>query len=310
MFEHLDDYLDTLAGLPHELQRYSLMLQRIPEVPLPTVDDLKACLTKKEGSPERTALLSTLQEALKHAEARSSLAEATFEMVSAHARRLDDDMRWAEEEMRLAGIRIPTHNHSNTLDGTNGDGISGGMVPFSVRMSRAHENINGTGRALRHKTKSASSSSHKREEKDNTGNDERKSKKKSRHKKHKEIRQAHSAASDEDEVEEDEQEEDVQRRQPTPLLVKRKRMRDLPTPGSIYCPCGQAIDSTLVNPDVDLISCDYGRCPYEWFHRKCLTAEQLPSPSENDGDNSKVWICPECRDKVRRRHARRQINQL
>ena len=55
---------------------------------------------------------------------------------------------------------------------------------------------------------------------------------------------------------------------------------DGPTPDSVkYCYCrGDEYG--------DVVGCDNGECPYQWFHLECLHLKSLPT--------SKEWYCPDC----------------
>ena len=61
---------------------------------------------------------------------------------------------------------------------------------------------------------------------------------------------------------------------PTSLMAD-----DLNSLQELWCYCQQNKD--------EMVGCDNGDCPIQWFHMSCwnLTADELPS-----GD----WFCPEC----------------
>ena len=67
-------------------------------------------------------------------------------------------------------------------------------------------------------------------------------------------------------------------------------------------------DSSEYNPDAEdedtrkycfcrtlsygqMVGCENGQCPYEWFHFECVGLKEPPSKSV-------VWYCPECRTEL------------
>jgi inhibitor of growth protein 5 len=282
MLQYLDEYLDTIVSLPNDLQRHYSLLKQLESSSSST---LISSLTKhidnvvKEGrtlpsssSPKSSKMtLDEVKTALLRqigiAQQRLAISKSAQASVEAHVQRLDDDLKHFEEEARLAGITLPRAHHAKT--GATITGGSNANLP----------SVSTTGHLMSRKRKES-------------GNKERHSNKKKLRRRQRGEEWAASEVSNPSDT------PHALPRTQKKLSKKLRRTHHPPSPDGIYCFCEgppQVTKSEAGEMVVHgMIACDYGRCPYEWFHLGCV--------GEKSADKDKPWYCPECRDKVSRRH--------
>lgn len=281
MLEYLEEYLDTVISLPHELQRHLSLLCSLPTPVFPSNNSNDyGDMTEDQQESLKKSLLASIRIARQ----RTAIAAAAHALVQEHTHAMDEDMKHFEEELRLAGVVLPVERGGMVRNGSSSSrqNMAAGVLIGGKVLRQQHSRLarsskpgptNGNTSAP---TTTGSSNVNKRATKER------------RRRQRKEI-------SDDDRPS-----VSAKQQQPTSSqLMMRKRNRPAPASSAIHCPCGQGSNS-------EMISCDYGRCPYEWFHLRCLPESALPTPSNNGSRSSDAWLCPECKEKVQRRQARSQ----
>lgn len=285
MLEYLEEYLDTVVSLPAELQRSLSLLRQYPHPVIPpfitakgSEEDLARQLSAMTPAQMDT-LKRSLLKAIGHADNKVSIAVAAHAMVERHVERLEDDLRHFEEELRLAGITASSKAAQGLSKTTTGGATTAQPAAGEPKREGRHRH------ASRHRI--AASGVARRED------GQRKEKRRVRRR-----RQARREAttSDDSSVE-----DTAAKRAESPPAstgtaaastekVKRARKREHapPVPDAIYCFCGRASSGQM-------IACDNGRCPYEWFHVECVQV------GEDEVGRDEAWFCPECKEKAARR---------
>ncbi|KAJ1675121.1 hypothetical protein EV182_001893 [Spiromyces aspiralis] len=105
---YLEEYLDTIEGLPMELQRqFTLMreldalsqeLQSKMQTDITDYLDNLPNMTREERVTKLQSFTQLFSNALKHGEEKVALATQTYELVDKHIRKLDEDL--AKFELR------------------------------------------------------------------------------------------------------------------------------------------------------------------------------------------------------------------
>lgn len=279
--QYLEEYLDTIVSLPNDLQRHYSLLKQLESS---SSSNLISSLTrqvdaivegkgkKPSSSPSKLSkatstddLKGILLKQIGVAQQRLAIAKSAQASVEVHVQRLDDDLKHFEEEARLAGITLPRSQPKSANPTTAGS-------VHSV---------------------SASNMMH-RKRREGSGSRERHSSKKKTRRRHKEDSGASEASNNSDIPNAASHRTTNAHKK---LSKRRKRVHTPPTTDGIYCFCEgppQMVKTDAGEVVHNMIACDYGRCPYEWFHLECV--------GEKDAEKGEPWYCPECRDKASRRH--------
>ena len=273
MLQYLDEYLDTIVSLPNDLQRHYSLLKQLDSSSSHFLSSISKQVelgeeTNKSASPPKSqetssdGLKGVLLKQIGIAQQRLAIAKSAQASVEAHVQRLDDDLKHFEEEARLAGVNLPRAH----------------TKPSNV--TSAHSGS--TSNIVSRKRRDGSS-------RDSTRRERHSSKKKSRRQREDSEVSNHSDTP----IVPSHSTKNVEKK----LSKRRKRTHAPPTLDGIYCFCeGPPKMSKSGTGEVihDMIACDYGRCPYEWFHLECV--------GETSADRDQPWYCPECKDKASRRH--------
>lgn len=274
MLQHLDEYLDTIVSLPNDLQRhYSLLKQLDSSSSSQFISSLMERVESGEEARQSTSppkspktsvndLKNELLKQINVAQQRLAIAKSAQASVEVHVQRLDDDLRHFEEEARLAGINLPRGHKKSTNAGAT------------------------------HSSSTTNIMSRKRRE--GGSNRERHSSKKKSRRRQKEDSGASEVSNNSDAPNPSSR---SNKNAPKKHSRKHKRTHVPPTTNGIYCFCeGPPRMTKTEGGEVvhDMIACDYGRCPYEWFHLDCV--------GETSAAKDQPWYCSECRDKASRRH--------
>lgn len=285
MLEYLEEYLDTVVSLPAELQRSLSLLRQHPHPVIPPFT------TTKSGDEDLTGQLSTmtpaqmdalkrsLLKAIGHADNKVSIAVAARAMVERQVERLEDDLRHFEEELRLAGITTSNAAAQGFSKTTTNSATAAQPVIGGPRKERRH------GHASRHRIAANSI----------TRQDDGQRKEKRRARRRRPARRE-ATTSDDSSVEDtvaksaDNPSASTGAAATSTSKVKKARKREHvpPVPDAIYCFCGRASSGQM-------IACDNGRCPYEWFHVECVQV------GKDEISRDEAWYCPECKEKAARR---------
>jgi hypothetical protein len=269
MLQYLDEYLDTIVSLPNDLQRHYSLLKQLDSSSSNFLSSISRQVelgeeSNKAGSPPRSQdtpssdLKSVLLKQIGIAQQRLAIAKSAQASVEAHVQRLDDDLRHFEEEARLAGVNLPRgHTKPSKVSSAQSGSVSN-VVSRKRRDGSGRERHSGTKKSRRRQKEDSEVS--------NNSDTPHVS--------------SHSSKSTEKK-----------------LSKRRKRTHAPPTVDGIYCFCEgppRMIKTGTGEVMHDMIACDYGRCPYEWFHLDCV--------GETSVNGDQPWYCPECKDKASRRH--------